>query len=346
MHKFSRREAIMAAAAGIAWIEDAIGAVAPALNASKFVRIGGLDQWVAIEGKSNTPLVLFLHGGPGEAMSPFLDLFLPYENDFTWAIWDQRGAGKTYGRNGGDATKGMDLEQFIRDTIELALYLRQSFSRRKILLVGHSWGAALGLQVAKRRPDLFYAFVGTGQPVSNELGLLSQERYARSVLTENNDAAGLQALDEAVRLPFTDPKRRFATRKLLFGSEDGTFLAREDAFMGPKPQPTQGAVADWMGGYTFTSDVLVPKIIGKELVDIVGFDIPLPFIVIQGRDDRIAPTDVAHDYFEKVKAPAKAFTEIRGGHFAVYTNQQEFLAALLQQALPHIQQSNYGRGGA
>ena len=91
-----------------------------------------------------------------------------------------------------------------------------------------------------------------------------------------------------------------------------------------------------MGGYTFTSDVLVPKIIGREVIDIVGFEVPLPFIVVvQGRDDRIAPTDVARDYFEKVKAPAKAFVEIRGGHFAVYTNQQEFLTVLLQRVLPY-----------
>jgi pimeloyl-ACP methyl ester carboxylesterase len=335
MSSFSRRQAILLAAAGITCAKDAIGAFASTLNASKFVRIGGLDQWVAIRGKSDAPVVLFLHGGPGEAMSPFLELFLPYENSFTWAIWDQRGAGKTYGRNGGDATVGMDLEQFIRDTIELAAYLRQSLSKQKLLVVGHSWGAALGLQVAKRRPDLFYAFVGTGQPVSNELGLLSQERYARTVLTESKDADGLKVLDAAVQLPFTDSKRRFAIRKLLFGSEDRTFLAREEAFMGPKPYPTQGAISEWMGGYTFTSDVLVPKIIGKEVIDMVGFDIPLPFVVIQGRDDRIAPTDVARDYFEKVKAPDKSFTEIRGGHFAVYTNQEEFLTALMRQVLPY-----------
>jgi pimeloyl-ACP methyl ester carboxylesterase len=335
MSKFSRRQAMLSAAAGVTCVKDAIGAFASTLNASKFVRIGGLDQWVAIRGKSDAPVVLFLHGGPGEAMSPFLDIFVPYERAFTWAIWDQRGAGKTYGRNGGDATAGMDPEHFISDTIEVATYLRRHFSKDKILLVGHSWGAALGLQVAKRRPDLFYAFVGTGQPVSNELGLLSQERYARSVLTKNNDAEGLKTLDEAVQLPLTEPKRRFATRKLLFGSEDRTFLAKEDAFMGPKPRPTQGVVADWMGGYTFTSTVLVPKIIGREVVDIVGFDVPVPFIVVQGRDDRIAPTDVARNYFERVKAPDKSFTEIRGGHFAVYTNQEEFLAVLMHQVLPY-----------
>lgn len=335
MRKFSRREAIVAASAGLLWTQGAIGATAPASNVSRFVRIGGLEQWIALRGKSNSPVVLFLHGGPGEAMSPFLDLFLPYEDDFLWALWDQRGAGKTYGRSGGETTVGMDPEQFIRDSIELAVYLRQSLSMRKILLVGHSWGAALGLQVAKRRPDLFFAFVGTGQPVSNELGLLSQERYARAVLIEANDTAGLKALDEAAQLSFTDPKRRFALRKFLFGSQDQTFLAKEEAFMGPEPHPTKGEIADWMNGYTFTSNVLVPKIIGREVIDIVGFEVPLPFIVVQGRDDRIAPTDVAGDYVAKVKAPAKAFVEIRGGHFAVYTNQKEFLCVLLQHVLPY-----------
>jgi pimeloyl-ACP methyl ester carboxylesterase len=337
MRRFSRREALIAGAAGFVWIKDAIGATARVLDVFRFVRIGGLEQWIDIRGKASAPLILFLHGGPGEAMSPFLDVFVPYERDFLWAIWDQRGAGKTYARNGRDSTAGMDPEHFISDTIELASYLRRNYSKAKIIVVGHSWGAALGLQVAKRRPDLFYAFVGTGQPVSNELGLLSQERYARSVLTKENDAAGLKALDEVGQLPPTDPKRRFATRKFLFGNEDQAFLAKEDAFVGPAPHPTKGEIADWMGGYSFTSNVLVPKIIGRDVMDIVGFDVPLPIMVVQGRDDRIAPTDVARDYVEQVKAPAKAFVEIRGGHFAVYTNQQEFLTALLHRVFPFAQ---------
>lgn len=335
MHRFSRRAAIIAGASGLVALKAALGAPDRPIDVSKFVRIGGLEQWITIRGKPKAPVILFLHGGPGEAMSPFRDVFLPYEDDFTWVLWDQRGAGKTFGRNGGEATPGMDLERFILDTIELSGYLRQQLSRRKITLIGHSWGAALGLQVAKRRPDLFHAFVGTGQPVSNELGLRSQERYAREVMTANQDAAGLQALDDAEKLAFTDPKRRFATRKLLFGSEDRTFLAKEDAFMGPKPRPTTGEIANWMGGYTFTSNVLVPKIIGRELIDIVGFDVPLPFVVVQGRDDHITPTDVARDYVDKVKAPGKAFVEIRGGHFAVYTNQAEFLSALRQHVIPY-----------
>src|SRR5437660_582782 len=35
----------------------------------------------------------------------------------------------------------------------------------QIVLVGHSWGSTLGVFMAKARPELFYAFVGTGQVV-------------------------------------------------------------------------------------------------------------------------------------------------------------------------------------
>ncbi len=44
----------------------------------------------------------FCNGGPAEAQSPLLREFRPWEQAFTVVNWDQRGAGKTYGRNGPD----------------------------------------------------------------------------------------------------------------------------------------------------------------------------------------------------------------------------------------------------
>jgi pimeloyl-ACP methyl ester carboxylesterase len=50
-----------------------------------------------------------------------------------------------------------------QDGIELAEMLRRTLQKEKIILVGHSWGSILGVFMAKARPDLFSAFVGTGQ---------------------------------------------------------------------------------------------------------------------------------------------------------------------------------------
>ena len=59
-----------------------------------------------------------------------------------------------------------------------------------------------------------------------------------------------------------------------------------------------------------------------------GYDLPVPFFVIQGRDDTRRPPEAAHAFLSQVRAPAKGFTAIDGGHFACFTNPAGFLDAL------------------
>jgi hypothetical protein len=58
-----------------------------------FVPIGGIDQWITIKGEDqDNPVVLFLPGGPGDALSPFADaMFEGWEKSFALVQWDQRG---------------------------------------------------------------------------------------------------------------------------------------------------------------------------------------------------------------------------------------------------------------
>jgi pimeloyl-ACP methyl ester carboxylesterase len=55
-----------------------------------FVPIGSIEQWITIKGTDRSnPVVLFLHGGPGDAWSPYADaMFAGWENDFTLVQWD------------------------------------------------------------------------------------------------------------------------------------------------------------------------------------------------------------------------------------------------------------------
>src|SRR5262245_50412884 len=67
-----------------------------------FTKIGGIDQWIAIRGQNReNPVILLLHGGPGIALSPMpRDFLWSWSETFTVVLWDQRGAGKTFGRSG------------------------------------------------------------------------------------------------------------------------------------------------------------------------------------------------------------------------------------------------------
>jgi pimeloyl-ACP methyl ester carboxylesterase len=129
------------------------------------VRIGGHEQALMIRGRSvDSPVLLFLAGGPGGTEIGAMRADTDLEQDFVVVTWDQRGTGKSYAAL--DPTATLTLEQTIADTIELTDYLRQRFDEDRIYLVGQSWGSTLGVLAAQRRPELYHAFVGSGQMVS------------------------------------------------------------------------------------------------------------------------------------------------------------------------------------
>ncbi len=95
----------------------------------------------------------------------------------------------------------MTVERVAADAVEVAEYALGKLRKPKLVLVGHSWGALLGLFVVQRRPDLFYAFVGTGQPVSWALTVGDRELWARKQATARGDHTAIKTLDDTVARP-------------------------------------------------------------------------------------------------------------------------------------------------
>jgi len=286
-----------------------VARAASAIDEVGYVPIGGIDQWVAIQGEDRgNPVILYLHGGPGEAQSPFLDQFKPWLGDFTVVNWDQRGAGKTYERHG-DATPDMTLDRVVDDAIALTEYALKKLGKTKLVLVGQSAGSALGLKVAQRRPDLYCAFVGTAQMVSVTRSAEWQEKQINVPAT--HDAAEMKTLHQwAITSPPDQP-----------------YLKRMTDFM------ARPAAAAWLKGYDFESGH-----IGKEMQSFDAMtdvpDLALPYILIQGRADWLTPMVVAKDYFDTMRSRGKVFAPIDGGHFACFTNAGAFVAALRKHVVP------------
>ena len=306
-----------------------------AIDESGFIRIGGIDQWISIRGSdARNPAILFLHGGPAEAQSPFLKEFLPWQASFTVINWDQRGSGKTFGRNG-RTTPDMTVERMAQDVAELATFANRRLHTRKLILIGHSWGAVLALYAVKLRPDLFSVLVGTGQPVSWSLSVEDLERFARQRATAAGDTAALANLDEASKLPVTDLKRLRATSRWRMSESDLVYLNVQRDFVGPLPLPTSGDVADWVAGGDFSGPLLWPTITSFDARTFAP-ELPVPFYVIQGRDDHVVSFQAAKEYLESVRASAKEFMPIDGGHFACFTDAAQFLTALRMRVMLHL----------
>ena len=135
------------------------------IDEARFVEIGGIQQWITIRGDDrNNPVLLFLHGGPGDAINPWAYAgFGGWSKHFTVVQWDQRGAGRTFGKNSGAPPGSITVARMTQDGVELAELLRRELRKDKLILVGHSFGSILGVFMVKARPELFHAFVGTGQ---------------------------------------------------------------------------------------------------------------------------------------------------------------------------------------
>ena len=129
------------------------------------IDIGGIKQWITIRGRDlNNPILLFIHGGPAAPEMPTSWTFQnPWEDYFTVVQWDQRGAGKTYNAN--DPKKiapTITVQRMEQDAQEVVQYLRKTYHKDKIFVLGHSWGSFLGLELAKEHPEWLYAYVGMG----------------------------------------------------------------------------------------------------------------------------------------------------------------------------------------
>src|SRR5258708_6996904 len=309
------------------------------IDEASYVKIGGLEQWITIRGEDRkNPVLLLLHGGPGDATNPWgYAGFRNWRKYFTVVQWDQRGAGRTFGRNGAAAASTITIERMVQDGVELAELLSKRLQKDKIVLVGHSWGSILGVFMAKARPELFYAFVGTGQVADNTRNYAVAHAALVERASREGNSRALQELHEVGPPPYKDGKGYAVQRKWsnLFEGAD-VFLASTLGFALTAPGYSLGDINDWFEGQGVIAEHLVPQ---TSVLDpkLLGGEFAVPVFVIQGAEDFTTPTSLAKTYLNSLHAPRKAFGTIGGaGHFAGFAQQDGVLKELTARVFPWI----------
>jgi pimeloyl-ACP methyl ester carboxylesterase len=298
------------------------------IEEASFITIGGIEQWVTIRSDDRrNPVLLLLHGGPGDVQSPFVSTYAPYEKDFTLVQWDQRGAGRTFAKSG---AAGVSLETLIADGIDLSEQLQKRFRQVPLIVFGHSWGTLIATGMVQRRPDLFAAYVGTGQVTSWADLVQFQFDFLEQRYKEAGDAAALAAL-EAIGKP--DPKNvdqyfRFSRPiRQHMNAPDTAWLAglRHSYGVNGVSDAEVKAIGD---GMIASGAALIAASVEANL-PATATSFTIPYYVIQGRHDLFSPTPLVEAYFDKVTAPKKRLIIIEdAGHFALATHQAEVIAAL------------------
>jgi pimeloyl-ACP methyl ester carboxylesterase len=315
---------------------------ANSINEEGYVKIGGIEQWISIRGEDKcNPVLLFVHGGPGSTYSIFSPLLRPWERHFTLVQWDQRGSGKTFKKNSRTGSGSITLDRLAEDGIELAEYLCRRLSKEKIILLGSSVGSLTGVIMAKLRPDLFYAFVGTDQNAPDSEFL--SYKLAIDALKSGGNKKGLKLIEKMGPDPSKWNRKYFEKRnQYLVKAVQGIPNMITDVIipnMLSSPGHTINDILDIFKGMRFSLDQLYEELLAIDNQRF-GWEFNLPFFVFQGDHDIVTPTAVAKSYFDKISAPYKEFVLIKNaGHLACFAREDQFLEELIIRVLPLVPES-------
>jgi pimeloyl-ACP methyl ester carboxylesterase len=208
----------------------------------------------------------------------------------------------------------MTVAQFIADAIAVTQYLGQRFGKDRIILVGHSWGSFLGIQVAAAAPDLFHAYVGMGQ-VSYQLR--SEVAAHRAMLVQyraRGDTAMVARLKAAPVSMADGPSPAYLRLrdKAMHGLGCGTTRDMASVITGvflpvwKCPAYTIREKIDIWRGLSFSRGFLWDAFLRTDLTQQIKM-LDLPVYFLGGAHDLTANHGLSRDFFAQITAPVKGF---------------------------------------
>jgi pimeloyl-ACP methyl ester carboxylesterase len=296
------------------------------------LNINGLNQRMIIRGRDTTkPVLLYLHGGPGDPEFPFVHQFNPgIEDIFVVCYWDQRGAGLSYSKD--IPTETMTLSQFVDDAGKVSEYLIHKFNRKKIYLLGHSWGTMLGSFTVNKYPEYYYAFISVGQVGDQIHAEKISYDFVLTRARELKDRKAIRTLEKIGPPPYSDPKeaidkmnmeRKYVIR---YGGavKKGNFypeavkpllFCKEYSFIDK---------INYLKGMKFSKDCLWAVIMKTNLFKAVPSQ-QIPVYILQGTSDYETSYIIAKEYFDSLKAPVKKFyTFENSAHSPIFEEPEKF----------------------
>jgi pimeloyl-ACP methyl ester carboxylesterase len=331
-------------------VRDLERIVAPSgIQESYKTSIGGIDQWLNVRGQDQAnPIVLFVHGGPASPLTPTIWQFQrPMEEYFTVVNWDQRGAGKTYGgTDPKDIGDSIHIARYVDDAIEVAEYIRKRYHKKKIILMGHSWGTIVAMSAALKRPDLFYAYVGIGQVISTRENESISFEYALEQAKAQNNTAALKEMESIAPYPGDQPITR---ERIIIARKWPQFYGGLSAFrhasnyyfdaplLSPEYDEADSRAID--EGSLFTLGKILPEFVSVDFTNIHSF--PIPVVMFMGRHDYTTPTAPAAAWLGKLHAPYKQGVWFEhSAHMIPWEEPGKMLVSLLQYVRPLAEKAN------
>lgn len=301
------------------------------------VELNGSEQSILVRGQDvKNPVLLNLGmGGPGGGGFFNAQEFRALEDQFTIVSWDEPGTGKSYGAV---PIKELDKERYVNDAVALTNLLRQRFKQEKIFIYGVSWSSIIGIWLVQEHPELYHAFVSTGQMVNTTQNDRMGYELALQHLEEQGDTGRAAELRRNGPPPYrgdnvASPYVAFLdVLNEMMGSMRFSVAVPLIPFFVPeygyidKINHTRGVIESFNAVY--------PQLESLDFRQQAP-ELKVPVYFFVGRHDINAMASLVEDYYSALSAPGKQLIWLEGGHgLGSAENQDVFFDAMRRQVRP------------
>lgn len=314
---------------------------------NQYVKLGGIEQFIQIRGEDvNNQVIIFLHGGPGNTMTPTAYSYqLELESEYTFVNWDQRGSGRTYYKNPNlDVKTELSTEILVNDLNDLVDYINEKLNKDKVIIMGHSWGSLIGSEYIIQHPEKVSRYIGIGQVVSlkdgyvysakeaikkaNEAGDDSTEKRLKIATEVFENTSTLKEFDfnnfmkmQQYSMKYNSYEGEISTPKMLWRIITSPHLTLEDIKWFFKSSNPDNLIK-------LQEPLLQDCFFCLNLNDF-GNKYEVPVNYITGECDVSTPAELLKPYYNNMEAPEKTLTIIPNtGHLPFIDNPKEFAKVL------------------
>ena len=302
----------------------------------EYVSIAGIDHYLLhYRSKPEDPVILFIHGGPGQTESFFAFIVEEYAaRNYNIVYYDQRGAGKTWLKN---KKSKPDTEILKNDLLEMVLYVKKTYNKEKIAILGHSWGSVLGSMFALEYPEHTSCYIGCGQVIN----IMENERTGYAILKSAVEKSGnrkdIRKLEKIGEYP-TDYLDMNVYRKMgQIRSLQGKYGLAQDFGKTVIDLWRRSPVMGIKDLLPFMTSIMTNMQVMSELL---FFDLrekgdcyQVPVYYVLGEKDCQTPVEISKKYFEELQAPDKKLYLIPdAGHAPMIDNVEAYRKALREIA--------------
>lgn len=291
------------------------------------VEIGDVTQTIMLRGRDATrPVLLHLAGGPGGTDLGAMRADTGLESDLVVATWEQRGTGRSYASSI-DPVERLTVEQAVADTVEVTEYLRERFGVERIYVSANSWGTIPGVLAVQQAPELFHAYVGTGQMVD----VRATDRMFYEDALAWAGTTGRDALAERIRAagppPYVDllDYEHTVSHEHQWNAYPGVDDLWEMPFNTFVPENSLLDRINALRGLLDVNSFLYPQLQGLDLRrDVTRLEVPVH--VVLGRYEARGRAVLANEWFDALDAPSKQLVVFdRSGHRPSFEQPGDFV---------------------